>query len=150
MFDALLFAAVLLGAFAAMEGVAYLTHKHVMHGPLWVLHASHHRPRASAWFEANDLFGFFFAAPSIVLIWFGTHGAPLALAAGLGMTAYGAAYFLFHDVIVHRRIATGYAPARGYLARLVKAHLVHHKTVTRQGALNFGFLLAPPRRQGTS
>ncbi len=142
MLDAWPFALVLLAALAAMEGVAYFTHRYVMHGPLWVLHRSHHRPRGSAWYEANDLFGFFFATPSIVLIGFGTHGSPLLLAAGLGMTAYGAAYFVFHDVIVHRRIATGFAPRGGYLGRLVKAHLVHHKTTTRHGARNFGFLFA--------
>ena len=45
-----------------------------------------------------------FAIPSIVLIYLGTHGQPLALAVGVGMTAYGAAYFGFHDVVVHRRI----------------------------------------------
>jgi beta-carotene 3-hydroxylase len=142
MLEALPFALALLSAFAGMEVVAYLTHRHVMHGPLWVLHRSHHRPRGSAWYEANDLFGLFFAAPSIVLIWFGTHGFPLLLAVGLGMTAYGAAYFVFHDVIVHRRLATGFAPRGGYLGRLVKAHLIHHKTTTREGARNFGFLFA--------
>lgn len=126
----------------AMEGVAYLMHKHLMHGPLWVLHESHHRPGAG-FFERNDLFGVFFAIPSIVLIYLGTHGQPPLLGIGLGMTLYGAAYFGFHDVIVHRRIRHSYVPRHPYLKRIVRAHLVHHKTLTRQGAVSFGFLYAP-------
>ena len=141
-----LWLAVCVGTFVAMEGLAFLMHKHLMHGPLWVLHESHHRPR-EGWFEANDLFGVFFAIPSIVLIYLGTHGQPLALAVGVGMTAYGAAYFGFHDVVVHRRIRHSYVPRSAYLRRIVKAHLVHHKTLTREGACSFGFLYA--RKAGT-
>jgi len=125
-----------------MEAVAYLMHKHLMHGWLWVLHESHHRPRHNAWFERNDLFGILFAIPSIVLIYAGTHGHPMALAVGLGMTAYGFAYFVFHDVIVHRRIRHSWAPRGAYMRRIVRAHLIHHKTLTREGAVSFGFLYA--------
>jgi beta-carotene 3-hydroxylase len=125
--------------FAGMEGVAWLMHKYLMHGPLWVLHASHHRPRTGV-FEANDLFGVFFAIPSIILIYCGTHGTPWLLAAGLGMTAYGAAYFGFHDVVVHRRVSHRYRPKSAYMQRIIRAHLVHHKTTTKEGALSFGFL----------
>jgi beta-carotene 3-hydroxylase len=145
-------AAVAIGAatFVGMEAVAYLMHRYLMHGPLWFLHESHHRPRRSA-LEWNDLFGAFFAAPSIVLIYLGTHGQPFALAVGLGMTAYGAAYFGFHDVIVHRRVRTRYVPAHPYLKRIVRAHLVHHRTVTRDGAVSFGFLYArEPARAATT
>ena len=31
------FALLFLSAFVAMEGIAYLMHKHLMHGALWVL-----------------------------------------------------------------------------------------------------------------
>ena len=116
-------------------------HRYVMHGPLWVLHASHHRPRTGP-FEANDLFGVFFAIPSIILIYYGTHGYPALLAVGLGMTAYGAAYFGFHDVVVHRRMSHRYRPKSPYMQRIIRAHLVHHKTTTKEGALSFGFLYA--------
>ena len=131
-----------LAVFAGMEGVARLMHRHLMHGPLWVLHESHHRPRQGR-FEKNDLFGVFFSLPSIVLVYLGTHGHPWALAVGLGMTAYGAAYFGFHDVIVHRRVRVCFPPAGRYLQRIVKAHLVHHKTTGKEGAVSFGFLWAP-------
>jgi beta-carotene 3-hydroxylase len=137
--------ALFLVTFLGMEGVAHLMHRHLMHGPLWVLHESHHRPRQSAWFERNDLFGILFAIPSILLIYLGTHGHPMLLAVGLGMTAYGVAYFAFHDVIVHRRVRHSWAPKSAYLRRIVRAHLVHHKTLTREGAVSFGFLYAPDR-----
>ena len=60
------------------------------------------------------------------------------------MTAYGAFYFLFHDVLVHHRVRHRFIPSGGYLRRLVQAHLIHHKTLVRDGALSFGFLYAPP------
>ena len=134
--------ALFLGVFAGMEGLAWLMHRYLMHGPLWILHASHHRPRRG-WFEANDLFGVFFAVPSIILIYYGTHGSPGLLPVGLGMTAYGAAYFGFHDVVVHRRVSHRYRPQSRYMQRIVRAHLIHHKTTTKGGAVSFGFLYAP-------
>jgi beta-carotene 3-hydroxylase len=132
-----------LATFLGMEGVAYLMHRFLMHGPLWLLHESHHRPRQSAWFELNDLFGILFALPSIVLIYLGTHGQAPLLAVGLGMTAYGAAYFGFHDVLVHRRVRHSWVPKGAYLRRLIRAHLIHHRTLTKEGAVSFGFLYAP-------
>lgn len=135
-------AALFLVGLVGMEAVAYLTHKHLMHGPLWVLHESHHRPGHGT-FELNDLFGVLFAVPAIALIYFGTHGFPSLLPLGLGITAYGAVYVGFHDILVHRRIHHHWIPRRGYLRRLVRAHLIHHRTRTRDGARSFGFLYAP-------
>ena len=137
--------ALFLAAFAGMESLAWLMHRYLMHGPLWILHASHHRPR-TGWFEANDLFGVFFAVPSIILIYYGTHGSPPLLALGLGMTAYGAAYFGFHDVLVHRRVSHRYRPKSPYMQRIIRAHLIHHKTTTKHGAVSYGFLYAPDYR----
>jgi beta-carotene 3-hydroxylase len=136
-------AVLFLGALAGMELVAYLSHKYLMHGPMWFLHRSHHVPR-KGWFEWNDLFGVMFAVPSITLIYFGTHGYPPLLWVGLGMAAYGACYFGFHDVIVHRRLPVRVAPKNRYMRRIIQAHLIHHKTHERDGALSFGFLYAPP------
>ena len=130
------------GTLAGMELFAYVMHKFLMHGPLWFLHASHHRPR-KGWFEWNDLFGVFFATPSIVLIYLGTHGQPPLLWIGLGMTAYGACYFGFHDVIVHRRLPLRVHPQGRYFRRIIQAHLIHHRTMKRRGAVSFGFLYAP-------
>ena len=141
--DILLYAAAFLGALAAMEGVAYVTHKYVMHGALWALHASHHKPREGL-FEANDWFAVFFATPSIVLIYLGTNGYPVALWAGLGVAAYGLIYFGFHDIIVHRRIPHEWRPKNRYMQRIVHAHRIHHATDQKEGAVSFGFVYAPP------
>lgn len=135
--------ALFVGTVAAMEGVAYLLHRFVMHGPLWCLHKSHH-VREKGRFELNDLFGVFFAIPSIILIYLGTHGHPFALPIGLGMTAYGAIYFGFHDVIVHRRLPHRFRPRGRYLQRIIKAHHIHHATREKHGAVSFGFIYAPP------
>ncbi len=133
-------------AFGTMELTAYLMHRYLMHGPLWFLHESHHRPREGH-FEKNDLFGIFFALPSMVLIFFGVLGSPTSLGIGLGMTAYGACYFLLHDVLVHRRLKWRIpkGPMRRYLEGLVTAHHFHHRTIEREGAKSFGFLWAPER-----
>lgn len=130
-------------AFAMMEGVAWLMHKYVMHGWLWSLHESHHRPRTGR-FEKNDLFAVFFAAPSIWLIWLGVSGWPALLWVGLGMTAYGFAYFTFHDGIVHRRLPFRYHGKNRYMRRIIEAHWVHHAVTTKEHAVSFGFLYAPP------
>ena len=127
-----------------MEIVANVTHKYLMHGPLWFLHESHH-VETEGLFEKNDLFGIFFALPSIALIYLGTHGYPPLLWLGLGMTAYGAFYFGFHDVVVHRRIETALRPkSPEYVKRIIQAHHIHHWTKTKDGAVSFGFLYAPP------
>ena len=39
-----------------MEGVAWFTHKYVMHGFLWVLHKDHHDRSNHSPFEKNDFF----------------------------------------------------------------------------------------------
>ena len=126
----------------AMEGFAHLMHKYVMHGPLWILHKSHHEPKHDK-LELNDLFGIVFAIPSILLIWFGTNGYPLLLPIGVGMAGYGLVYWGFHDVLVHRRVPHTWLPKGGYLRRIVQAHHVHHAVRTKDGAESFGFLYSP-------
>ena len=127
-----------------MEGFAYVMHRWVMHGPGWFLHASHHRVRHGNW-ELNDLYAVIFAVPSIVLILGGVQlgwGAGYAWVGG-GIAAYGAIYFGFHDVIVHRRIVTRYLPKSTYMKRIVQAHRLHHVVETKAGTVSFGFLWAP-------
>jgi beta-carotene 3-hydroxylase len=126
-----------------MEYVAWVFHKYLMHGPLWVLHKSHHRPRRG-WFELNDTFGLFFSSISIMLIYFGLRGHPVLLGAGLGMVVYGGIYFLVHDVLVHRRVRHVFVPRSGYLRRIYQAHRLHHALETKDGAVSFGFVYAPP------
>ena len=129
---------------AAMEGVAYAAHRWIMHGPGWFLHASHHRPRTGSW-EWNDLYAAIFALPSIVLLLGGVQLGwwPGWAWIGAGIAGYGAIYFGFHDVIVHRRVATRYLPRSSYMKRIVQAHRLHHAVETKHGTVSFGFLVAP-------
>ena len=134
---------------AFMEGFAYVVHRWVMHGRLgWLLHASHHRAR-SGMFELNDLYGVIFAVPSIFLLYVGVQGDWGAWAAwvGSGIAAYGAIYFGFHDVIVHRRIDHRIVPRSAYFKRIVQAHRIHHVVESRTGTVSFGFIYAPPVEQ---
>jgi beta-carotene 3-hydroxylase len=133
-------------AFVMMEGVAYLMHKYVMHGWLWCLHESHHVPREGI-FEKNDFFVVFFATPSIVLIWLGVNVWDPLLWVGIGMTAYGFAYFAFHDGVVHRRLPIRYKGANRYMRRIIEAHWIHHASEEKEDAVSFGFLYASPRAE---
>ena len=132
-----------LAAFLAMEWVAWFSHKYVMHGFMWCWHESHHKPRQGV-FEKNDLFAVMFALPSIACIYWGNRGVPALLYIGIGIALYGLMYFIFHDVIVHRRIRTGYVPRSSYMRRIVEAHWVHHSTQGKDDAVSFGFLYSPP------
>lgn len=138
--------ALFLGALAFMEGFAWFTHRYVMHGFMWVWHKSHHEPRLGN-FELNDLFAVVFAAPAIVAIWLGVN-TPLTwmLPVGLGITAYGAIYFLFHDGLVHKRFPMP-RPRSEYWKRLIQAHRFHHAVHAKDGCVSFGFLMAPPVRK---
>ncbi|WP_419809346.1 sterol desaturase family protein [Sphingomonas sp.] len=129
---------------AAMEGVAYVAHRWIMHGPGWFLHRSHHRPRTGNW-ELNDLYAAIFAVPSFVLLLGGVQLGwwPGCAWIGAGIAAYGAIYFGFHDVIVHQRIPTRYLPRSTYMKRIVQAHRLHHVVETKSGTVSFGFLVAP-------
>ena len=138
--------ALFLATIAFMEGFAYVVHRWVMHGRLgWGLHASHHRAR-TGWFEWNDLYGVIFAVPSIVLLYGGVQGGwgDWAVWVGAGIAGYGAIYFGFHDVIVHRRMKHRLVPRSAYMKRIVQAHLIHHAVESREGAVSFGFIYAPP------
>ncbi len=130
---------------ALMEAFAYAAHRWIMHGPMWVWHASHHRERPG-WFERNDLFAVVFALVSCGFIFAGTQlglGTVWAWVGG-GVVVYGMIYFLFHDVLVHRRVTHGLVPRSKYLRRIVQAHRLHHAVGTKGGTVSFGFLYAPP------
>lgn len=132
--------AVFLGALVAMEGVAWATHRYLMHGPMWTWHQSHHEPRTGV-FEKNDLFAVIFAGIAISLFAAGAlTGIGALTAAAAGITGYGALYVLVHDGLVHRRFPLPVKPERGYLYRLVQAHHLHHLTHGKDEGVSFGFL----------
>lgn len=133
-------------SFVAMELLAAIVHRFVMHGPGWRWHRSHHSPHGRL-FEANDLYAVGFAIIAVVLFLAGGRTYPLLGWAGAGMSAYGLVYALVHDGLVHRRLPGLPVPRRGYLKRLVQAHRLHHAVSGRDGCVSFGFLYAaPPRR----
>ena len=102
--------------------------------------------RAHGRFELNDLYGVIFAVPSIVLLYGGVQGGwgDWATWVGAGIAGYGAIYFGFHDVIVHRRVAHRIVPRSTYFKRIVQAHRIHHAVESREGTVSFGFIYAPP------
>ncbi len=132
------------GTILGMEAVAYAAHRWVMHGPGWALHKSHHRPREGR-FELNDLYAVIFALPSILLLLGGVRlgWGDWATWMGAGIAAYGAIYFGFHDVIVHKRVSHRYVARSTYMKRIVQAHRLHHATEGKHGSVSFGFLWAP-------
>lgn len=144
--DLLLKILIIVGTFLFMEGVAWFTHKYVMHGFLWNWHHSHHKKHPHI-LERNDLFALVFSIPSILLIVIGFEVEALNILryVGFGILGYGLFYFIFHDILVHRRIKTGYKPKTRYMKRIMKAHYVHHEVHTKDGAEAFGFLYAPKK-----
>ena len=129
-------------SFAAMELVAWLSHKFVMHGFLWHFHHDHHEPDAHSFFQKNDLFFLIFAIPSCLCIVFGSlAGFDLRFYIGMGILFYGIAYFLVHDVIIHRRFKWFNESGNAYVKAIRAAHWDHHKNAGRYGNKNFGMLL---------
>ncbi|MEZ5217430.1 MAG: sterol desaturase family protein [Ilumatobacteraceae bacterium] len=134
-------------AFVAMEPITYAAHRWVMHGPGMVLHRSHHRASrldGARGLEANDGFPVMFASivGAAMAIGFNVDGWFWLVWIGIGVTSYGMAYAMVHDVYVHRRlrILDRFVPVRG-MEYLAAAHLEHH----RGGGEPYG-MLAPTIR----
>jgi len=127
-----------------MEGVAWFTHKYIMHGFLWSWHKSHHTPRHGI-FERNDLFALVFGSIGVSLIVFGSFEMDYRFYLGLGVSLYGLAYFLVHDVFVHQRLKLFKNTNSLYFKAMRFAHKIHHKTTSKDGAEAFGFLFVPKK-----
>lgn len=140
--SALLNSLIVIATVVTMELVARYSHEYIMHGWGWIWHKSHHEHHAKK-FERNDLYAVVFAVPSILLIYFGVEFDHWLLWVGVGMTAYGLLYFLFHDALVHNRWSFKLVPKGLYMKRIVQAHRMHHAVHTRDGCVSFGFLYAP-------
>ncbi len=146
MTELLINALIAIATFFIMEGVAWFTHKYIMHGFLWTWHASHHKPRKGRW-ERNDLFAVVFSLPSIALFVYSSEFMEnyYLTAAAVGILGYGIFYFLFHDILVHQRLRFRWKGSNRYLKRIIHAHYVHHETHSKKGAQAFGFLFAPKK-----
>jgi beta-carotene 3-hydroxylase len=129
--------------FLLMEGIAWLAHKYIMHGIGWRWHADHHNHHRG-FFEKNDYYALVFSFLAIFTIIFGDLNREFWYLTyiGFGITLYGICYFVFHDLIVHRRIKFKYSAQNPYMKRIMNAHFIHHKVHTKEGAEAFGFLFA--------
>jgi beta-carotene 3-hydroxylase len=144
-------AAVLLAATSCilMEPIAAAAHRAVMHRRGWAWHRSHHtRPRPKP--EGNDIYPLVIAAGTFGIMLAGRLLEPLRplLWVGAGMTVYGVAYLVVHDLLVHQRL--GRLPLVGsrYIRWVATAHARHHD----DGGAPYGFLLPvvpAGRRAGT-
>ncbi|RVU90535.1 beta-carotene hydroxylase [Flavobacterium columnare] len=133
-----------LAVFVIMEAITWLTHKYIMHGLGWYFHEDHHQPGYPHVFEKNDFFFVVFATPSILLFLFGaTNGINWMFFVGLGIFFYGLAYFLIHDVLIHRRFNWFENTNNWYLRALRKAHKMHHKHLGKDDGECFGMLFVP-------
>jgi beta-carotene 3-hydroxylase len=133
----------LIATFFLMEGITWCTHRFVMHGFLWYLHEDHHQP-SPGFFEKNDAFFLIFAIPSSLLIIYGSMAQfDFRFYVGLGIAAYGLAYFLIHDVLIHRRFSWFNRTDNLYFRAIRKAHKVHHKHLGAENGECFGMLWVP-------
>ncbi len=135
---------IFLATYLVMECITWLTHKYVMHGFLWYLHADHHQPKYQGIFERNDAFFVIFAIPSILLFYFGAEaGFDFKFFIGLGIFAYGLSYFIVHDIMIHQRFKFLKNTKNKYLIGLRKGHKVHHKHLGKEEGECFGMLFVP-------
>ena len=139
-----LYIAVFIATFCGMEFMAWFSHKYIMHGFLWVLHADHHKKDHNSWFERNDAFFIFYAVVSMgfFVLW-QQQILDVGLAIGLGIFAYGWTYFLVHDIFIHQRFKL-FRNANGVYAKAVRrAHKMHHKHIGKNKGECFGMLWVP-------
>ncbi len=140
----IIFSLITIVTFTIMEGVTWFTHKYIMHGFGWYLHEDHHQPGYKHVFEKNDLFFVVFAVPSILLFFFGVSPTLNYLFfIGLGILLYGLAYFLVHDVLIHRRFKWFDKTTNRYFRAARKAHKIHHKHMGKHKGECFGMLFFP-------
>ena len=132
--------------FFGMEFMAWFMHKYIMHGFMWYFHEDHHQPipKILGFLERNDVFFLIFAVPSWLCIMLGLmHQNYIPVAIGFGIAAYGFAYFLVHEVFIHRRLSWFKNSDNIYLRAIRKAHKVHHKKLMKEDGECFGMLVVP-------
>ena len=131
--------------FILMEGVAWAMHKYVMHGLFWNLHQDHHvRQNHNSFFELNDTFFIFFSILAITsfALW-SFKGWTFFLGIGIGISIYGAVYFIIHDLFIHQRIKIWRNTKNPYLRAIRRAHKMHHKHLGKEDGECFGMLWVP-------
>lgn len=129
-----------------MEGMAWFSHKYIMHGFLWSIHKDHHVKNKKSWFERNDLFFVFYAFVSafFVILW-GEFSFFPGLAIAVGIFAYGVTYFIVHDIFIHQRFKIWKRVNNRYAKAVRRAHKIHHKHLTKEDGECFGMLFVPKK-----
>ena len=142
--ELILWIVIFIATFLMMEGMAWFTHKYVMHGFLWKLHQDHHKKDHSHWWERNDLFFVFYAIVSITffLLW-RYDDLWIGLPIGLGILSYGIAYFTVHDIFIHQRFKIFRNAKNRYAKGVRRAHKMHHKHLGKDEGECFGMLWVP-------
>ena len=125
-----------------MEFMAWFTHKFVMHGLLWYLHKDHHQVEPG-FFEKNDLFFLIFDIPSAYCYVTGLMYHDFRLYIGIGISLYGFAYFIIHEIIIHQRFKLWSRLDNRYVKAIRRAHKIHHKYLGKEDGENFGMLIVP-------
>jgi len=125
-----------------MEFMAWFTHKFVMHGLLWFLHKDHHQVEPG-FFEKNDSFFLIFAIPSAYCYVTGLMYHDFRLYIGIGISLYGFAYFIIHEIIIHQRFKIWSRLDNRYVKAIRRAHKIHHKYLGKEDGENFGMLIVP-------
>ena len=135
---------IFLATFIFMEGVAWFSHKYIMHGFLWNLHKDHHKKDHKSWFERNDFFFVIYALVSalFVIAW-GEYGFGPGLAIAAGIFAYGFTYFMVHDIFIHQRFKIFRNANNRYAKGIRRAHKIHHKNIDKEHGECFGMLWVP-------
>ena len=62
---------------------------------------------------------------------------------GLGITLYGLAYFLIHDIFIHQRFRLFRNSDNAYFKAIRRAHKIHHKHIDKEEGECFGMLWVP-------
>jgi beta-carotene 3-hydroxylase len=130
---------ILIITIAGMEALSWTIHKYLFHGPLWFIHKTHHQQR-HGWLELNDVFSLGFSAFALWLMWLGHLGLDYRFWIGAGISTYGIIYFVFHDWFIHNRFKA-FKTNNKYLLRIRRAHKIHHKSMEKEPAEEFGLLV---------
>ena len=144
----LIYTLVTLGTVIAMEFVAWLAHRYLMHGFLWIWHEDHHKPHTvEGFFQKNDLFFLVFAVPSAACYMTGANFPELfaLFFVGIGISIYGLIYFLIHDVYIHQRFRWFKHLDNPYSRAILRAHGAHHAKQDKEDGVSFGLLFVHPK-----
>ncbi len=136
----LFYISITLTTFTLMEAFTWWLHRYIMHGIGWYLHKDHHQ-KEGGFFEKNDAFFLLFAIPSWLLIMFGViYSKYVMISIGAGISLYGIAYFIVHEVIIHQRFKWFTRSNNNYIRTLRWAHKMHHKNLGKEQGESFGML----------